>query len=124
MMATGLHTRASYRGQGTSLGGTNSRAVRIAASELEAGMDFTTLTTTEMVLIIAVVVIVAVGIGMVLLLRKQRTDRLRNQFGGAEYARAMAEGGSRRHGEAGLDKRTERVESLHVRPLAAGDRCV
>ena len=34
----------------------------------------------------------------------------------------MKEGGSRRHGEAGLDKRTERVESFHLRPLAPGDR--
>ena len=36
-------------------------------------------------------------------------------------ARAAKEGGNRRHGEAGLDKRTERVESFHLRPLAAGD---
>ena len=34
----------------------------------------------------------------------------------------MNEGGSRRQGESGLDKRTERVESFHVRPLAPADR--
>jgi hypothetical protein len=34
----------------------------------------------------------------------------------------VKEDGSRRHAEAGLKERTERVESLNIRPLAAGDR--
>ena len=34
----------------------------------------------------------------------------------------MEEGGSRRQAEAGLDKRTARVESFHLRPLAPADR--
>jgi hypothetical protein len=85
-------------------------------------MNFEALTTTEMVMIIAVVVILAAGIGTMFFLRKRRTDRLRSKFGGAEYARAVEEGGNRRDGEAGLDKRTERVESFHLRPLGAGDR--
>jgi hypothetical protein len=85
-------------------------------------MNFAALTTTELVMIIAVVVVLAAGIGTMLLLRTRRTDRLRRQFGGAEYTRAVNEGGSRRHGEAGLDKRNARVESFHLRPLAAGDR--
>jgi hypothetical protein len=85
-------------------------------------MNFAALTTTEVAMIIAVVVILAAGIGTMLFLRKRRTDRLRSKFGGAEYARAVNEGGSRRQGEAGLDKRTERVESFHLQPLAAGDR--
>ena len=34
----------------------------------------------------------------------------------------MKEGGNRRHGEAGLDERRERVESLHIQPLAPGDQ--
>jgi hypothetical protein len=78
--------------------------------------------TTEIAAIIVLVVIVAAVIATLLFLRKRRTERLRGKFGGAEYARAVEEGGSRRHGEAGLDKRTERVEAFHVRPLAAGDR--
>jgi len=85
-------------------------------------MNFEALTTTEMVMIIAVAVILAAGIATMLSLRKRRTDRLRSKFGGAEYARAVQEGGNRRHGEAGLDKRTERVEAFHLRPIAAGDR--
>jgi hypothetical protein len=78
--------------------------------------------TTVIVAIIAFVVIVVAGIAALVFRRKRRTEGLRSKFGGTEYARAVKEGGSRRHAEAGLDKRTERVESFHVRPLAPGDR--
>jgi len=80
------------------------------------------MSTTAIVAVIALVVVVVVGIATLLSLRKRRTQKLRDKFGGAEYARAVEEGGSRRHAEAGLDKRTKRVESLHVRELASGDR--
>jgi len=69
------------------------------------------------VLVIAIVAITALIFG-----RKRRSAKLRTQFGGAEYDRAMQEGGSRRHAEAGLDKRADRVESLHIRPLGPNDR--
>jgi hypothetical protein len=46
-------------------------------------------------------------------------EGLRTQFGGAEYDRAVKEDGSRRHAEAGLKERTQRVESLNIRPLAS-----
>jgi hypothetical protein len=85
-------------------------------------MSITTLSTTELALVIALAMIVVAGIAAWLSLRKRRTERLRTQFGGAEYARAVKEGGSRRHAEAGLKERTERVESLTIRPLAPGDR--
>jgi hypothetical protein len=85
-------------------------------------MSITALTTTELAGIIAFVVIVVAGIAMLLFVRKRRTERLRGKFGGAEYARAVKEGGNRRHAEAGLEQRTQRVESFHVRPLATGDR--
>ena len=77
--------------------------------------------TTELLLIIALVVIVVAGIAVLLFLRKRRTEKLRARFGGEEYTRAVKEGG-RRHAEAGLEKRTERVEAFHVRPLTPGDR--
>jgi hypothetical protein len=80
------------------------------------------MSTTEIALIIVFVVIVVAVIATLLFLRKRRTERLRGKFGGAEYARAVKEDGSRRRAEAGLDKRTERVESFHVRPLVPGDR--
>jgi hypothetical protein len=84
-------------------------------------MNITALSTTELALIIAVAVIVAAGIVAWVFLRKRRTARLRTRFGGAEYARAVQEGGSQRQAEAKLDKRQERVESFHIRPLASGD---
>ena len=86
-------------------------------------MSITALSTTEVATVIAVVAIVIAGsVATLLFLRKRRTERLRSQFGGAEYARAVKDGGNRRHAEAGLEKRAERVESFHVRPLAPGDR--
>jgi hypothetical protein len=85
-------------------------------------MNLSEVSATQIAIIIAVAVIVAAGIAIWLFTRKRRTERLRTQFGGAEYSRAVKEGGSRRHAEAGLDKRTDRVESLHIRPLGPGDR--
>ena len=80
------------------------------------------MSTTGLALMIGLVVIVVAGIATLLFLRKRRSERLRSKFGGAEYARAVQEDGNRRHAEAGLEKRTQRVEGFHVRPLAAGDR--
>jgi len=77
---------------------------------------------TAIIVIIAFAVIVVAGIARLLYLRKRRTERLRSRFGGTEYAHAVKEGGNRRHAEAGLDKRTARVESLRVRPLVPADR--
>ena len=89
-------------------------------------MNITTLSTTELALIIGLIISVAViliaGITAWLFLRKRRSERLRTQFGGSEYDRAVKEDGNRRHAEAGLKERTARVESLNIRPLAPGDR--
>lgn len=85
-------------------------------------MDITTLSPTELALIIGLAVIVIAGIAAWLFFRKRRTGKLRTKFGGAEYDRAVKEDGSRRHAEAGLKERTERVESLNIRPLAPSDR--
>jgi len=73
-------------------------------------------------LIAAFVVVVAAGVAAFLSHRKRRTERLRAQFGAAEYARAVDKDGNRRHAEAGLEERAQRVEGMHVRPLAAADR--
>jgi LPXTG-motif cell wall-anchored protein len=85
-------------------------------------MSLTTVSTTEWALIVGLAVVLVAGVAAFLWRRKRRTERLRTQFGGAEYARAVENGGNRRHGEAGLEGRTERVEGFHVRPLAAADR--
>ena len=85
-------------------------------------MNLSEISTTQVAIVIAVAALVVAGIVVWLLMRKHRTQRLRAQFGGAEYTRAVEEGGSRRKAEAALDGRAERVKGLHIRPLAAGDR--
>src|ERR1035437_6387509 len=85
-------------------------------------MNLSAVSTTQIAIAIAVVVIVVAGIAIWLFIRKRRTEKLRTQFGGTEYTRAVKEGGSRRQAEAALDKRSERVEGLHIRPLGPGDR--
>ena len=82
----------------------------------------TALTGTELIAIVALVVVVVAAVATMLFLRKRRTERLRSQFGGAEYARAVKGGRTRRQAETGLDQRTERVEGFHIRALALGDR--
>ncbi len=86
-------------------------------------MNSVDLSTTQIVIIIAVAAVVVLAIvGSWLAIRKRRTEKLRTQFGGAEYTRAVKEGGSQRKAEAALNERAERVENLHIRPLAPGDR--
>ena len=89
-------------------------------------MNITTLSARDLA-IIAAVATLAIGLIIAAIaawisLRKRRTERLRMQFGGSEYDRAVKEDGSRRLAEAGLNERTARVESLNIRPLAQGDR--
>ncbi len=86
-------------------------------------MNLAELSTTQiLVIVIGIALVVALGTAIWLSIRKRRTLRLRNQFGGAEYTRAVKEGGSRQKAEAVLDERAHRVERLHIRPLAPGDR--
>jgi hypothetical protein len=84
-------------------------------------MNLSALTTTQLALIIGLVVLVAAGIATLFYMRKRRTARLRSQFGGPEYNRAVKEGGNQRRAENKLEKRAERVESFHIRPLAPAD---
>jgi hypothetical protein len=89
-------------------------------------MDITTLSARDLAIIAAaatiLVTFIIAAIAAWLSFRKRRTERLRTQFGGAEYDRTVKEDGSRRHAEAGLKERNERVDSLPIRPLAPNDR--
>ncbi len=85
-------------------------------------MNFSEMGTTQILIVVAVAVLLAAGLAIFLFARKRRTQRLQAQFGNAEYGRTLKEGGSRRDAESVLDKRAERVESLHIRPLAPPDR--
>jgi hypothetical protein len=84
-------------------------------------MNLTALSTTQLALIIGFVVIVAAGLATLLFMRNRRSARLRTQFGGTEYTRAVKEGGNQRRAENKLEKRAERVESFHIRALAPAD---
>lgn len=85
-------------------------------------MNLSALSTVQIAVIIAVVVLLVIGIAILFSVRKRKTERLRTQFGGAEYNRAVKEGGSRQKAEAVLDKRADRVESFHIQPLGPGNR--
>jgi hypothetical protein len=85
-------------------------------------MNFTALSTLQIAIFIAIAVVVVVGVVISVIVSKRRTTRLRGQFGGAEYTRAVKEGGSRKRAEAVLDERADRVEGLHIRPLGPNDR--
>jgi len=86
-------------------------------------MNLSDLSVTQIVVGIAVVaVMMAAGIAVWVSMRKRRTEKLRAQFGGAEYTRAVKEGGGRREAEAVLHKRADRVQSFHIQPLSPGDR--
>src|SRR6185369_4230116 len=89
-------------------------------------MNIATLSARDLAIIVAaatiVVGVIVAAVATWLSLRKRRTENLRTQFGRAEYDRALKEDGSRRHAEAGLKERNERVESLPIRALAPGDR--
>jgi hypothetical protein len=85
-------------------------------------MNLSALSTIQIVIIVAVAVLLVAGIAIFVAIRKRETERLRTQFGGAEYDRAVKEGGSRQKAEAVLDRRADRVESFHIQPLGPGDR--
>lgn len=78
--------------------------------------------TAIWVLIIAAAVFVVVaGIALWLSMQKQRSERLRREFG-PEYDRAVGEYGSRREAESQLRERKQRVERLKLRPLSKDER--
>lgn len=81
------------------------------------------MTGAESAWIILLGAVVAGGVGALRVLRRRlRTRRLRTQFGGPEYARAVEETGSRKDAEDGLDARQQRVEGFRIRPLVSGER--
>lgn len=83
-------------------------------------MNLQDLTPTQVAIIIAVIVVI-VGVILAFYLQRRRTEKLRSRFG-PEYERSIAESGDRRRAEAQLEKRAERVEKYHLRPLTAEDR--
>ena len=68
--------------------------------------------TTVLIIIASAIVVVIVAYVAMGLFRKRHSRQLRTKFGGAEYDRTLQQGDGRRKAEAGLDQRTDRVESL------------
>jgi len=83
-------------------------------------MNMQDLTSTQIAIIVAIIVLV-VGAIIAVYFQRRRTEKLRLRFG-PEYERSIAESGDRRRAEAQLEKRAERVEKYHLRPLTADDR--
>jgi hypothetical protein len=73
------------------------------------------------VLVGAAVVLAAIAVVAWLLVRKRRTERLRDRFG-PEYDRAVRSTGDPRRAEARLAERAKRVEAFPLRTLSADDR--
>ncbi|HKM68004.1 MAG TPA: hypothetical protein VJX70_12625 [Candidatus Acidoferrum sp.] len=85
-------------------------------------MNISEIGPMQIIMIIGVAVLLAASIAVLLFNRQRRTQKLQAQFGNAEYSRTLKADGSRRQAESSLDKRAERVDKLHIRPLAPGDR--
>ena len=75
---------------------------------------------TTLIVILVIVALVVVGL-VVLNMRKQHTDKLRDQFG-EEYDRTVERSDSRTAAEKALDERKERVEKYNIRPLTVAQR--
>jgi hypothetical protein len=71
--------------------------------------------------IILIVLVALAGAAAFLYMQKRRSEKLKSRFG-PEYDRTVRETGDRTRAERALEKRAERIEKYHIRPLAAEDR--
>lgn len=76
-------------------------------------------TNTALLIVVVVVAAAIIAIAYVYL-QKRRSQELRSRFG-PEYDRVLQEEGSKRHAEALLEKRAQRVERLNIRSLSAAE---
>jgi hypothetical protein len=79
-------------------------------------MDSSTLTI--LAIVVAVIVVAAI---LFFAIRKQRTARLRSDFG-PEYERTVEDVGDRHRAEHELHERQKRVSKFEIRPLSASER--
>jgi ABC-type nickel/cobalt efflux system permease component RcnA len=71
--------------------------------------------------ILIVVVILAIAFAAWMFVQKQRTQKLRSQFG-PEYDKAVGQHRDRSRAEAALEQRAKRVAQFHIRPLKNDER--
>jgi len=84
-------------------------------------MNLPALSVGQVATVAVFMAIVVVGVAILFFVRKRKTKHLRNQFGSAEYARAVSEEGSRRKAEVALDKRLVEKTPADGRSLIVGD---
>ncbi len=78
-----------------------------------------TMSTSTLIGAIAVVIVVVIAIGLIV--KAQRSKRLKSRFG-PEYHRAVEETGSATRAESKLEKLERRVEGFKIRALSPADR--
>jgi hypothetical protein len=71
--------------------------------------------------LIAVILVLAAAALFFYVLQRERTRKLRAQFG-PEYDRALEKAGRKREAEADLLRRKRRVEKIELQPLSEGSR--
>jgi hypothetical protein len=73
--------------------------------------------STSAIVVAIVIAVLVVATAIALIIRNQRSKRLRSRFG-PEYGRAIEETGSKTQAEAKLEKLERRVERFDLRPLS------
>jgi hypothetical protein len=73
--------------------------------------------STSAIVVAIVIAVLVVATAIALIIRNQRSKRLRTRFG-PEYSRAIEETGSKSQAEAKLEKLERRVERFDLRPLS------
>lgn len=71
--------------------------------------------------IIVVVILLLIAVAVFAVLKKRRSEKLKEQYG-PEYDHAVGETGSRRQAESELQERSSRAEQLDIQPLSSESR--
>lgn len=74
----------------------------------------------QLIIALAVVIVVVIALDGFMLMRKRRSETLRERFG-PEYDRVVKKEGDVRRGEDVLAFRTKRRDQLKIRPLSRED---
>jgi hypothetical protein len=72
--------------------------------------------TTILAIVVAIVVLLALAAIVWFILKKQRTQKLRDRFG-PEYRRVVRDEGNARKAERVLEEREKRIDRLELKPL-------
>ena len=79
------------------------------------------MTQGEILLLVLIGIVLLIAIGIWFMMRRRRSDTLRERFGD-EYDRTVKQTGGRGAAEANLAEREKRVAALDIRPLAPEER--